>query len=335
MRQLLTAIVIALTVGIFMEARADAPGRLGSEADLSRPMELVASPDLSDKLYSKTVLLVFPVSNDQHVGFILNKPTPQTLGSLFPTDEASKRANSRVYLGGPTQSEAIFAMVKVSERPKKALCLVQIPNLCLVADGAAVDEVIAKSGDSARYFAGFVLWKPGELAEEMRKGLWIVGKATADHVFRQSTSLWDELARSRGVNTLAPNGAVLVPVQWRPITVPPSPIKRGMDGDDPLIIKASDTMPPAVVSRNSILFQKFVEHMRSEAIAAGEDPSVWTIIDTGDSALREGEDGKPEEWPLVRISKKGQPNECLIEVGPKGWIPRICMPVEIGVMRFL
>jgi len=39
-----------------------------------------------------------------------------------------------------------------------------------------------------------VLWRPGELHEEIKKGLWYVNDARADLVLRKPTeSLWEEL----------------------------------------------------------------------------------------------------------------------------------------------
>src|SRR4029434_7910127 len=45
---------------------------------------LVAKPALRDNLYGATILVAKPMSNDRHIGFIVNKPTRVTLGKLFP-----------------------------------------------------------------------------------------------------------------------------------------------------------------------------------------------------------------------------------------------------------
>jgi putative AlgH/UPF0301 family transcriptional regulator len=60
-------------------------------ADLGKPLILVAEPELRDQLFGATVLVVAPLGGDQHVGFIVNRPTDATLGKLFPEHGPSQR----------------------------------------------------------------------------------------------------------------------------------------------------------------------------------------------------------------------------------------------------
>ena len=71
-----------------------------------------------------------------------------------------------------------------------------MPGLSMVFEGAAVDAVIEKDADQARYLAGLVAWQPGELREEIRRGLWYVMEPDPALVLRKSTDgLWEELIR--------------------------------------------------------------------------------------------------------------------------------------------
>jgi putative AlgH/UPF0301 family transcriptional regulator len=57
-----------------------------------------------------------------------------------------------------------------------------------------VDSVIEKQAAQARFFAGMVLWRPGELNEELKRGLWYVLDAKSDLALRKSTEgMWEEL----------------------------------------------------------------------------------------------------------------------------------------------
>jgi putative AlgH/UPF0301 family transcriptional regulator len=61
-------------------------------------------------------------------------------------------------------------------------------------DSAVVDRIIESQPTEARFFAGMVLWQPGELAEEVKRGLWYVLDAQPDICLRKSSDgLWDEL----------------------------------------------------------------------------------------------------------------------------------------------
>jgi putative transcriptional regulator len=136
---------------------------------------------------------VRPIGADRHVGFIVNKPTQVTLGKLFPTHEPSRKVADPVFLGGPVSPEVIFALVQGKDSPGGRSIKI-LDDLYLAIDGDVVDSVIEKQSSHARFFAGMVLWRPGELTEEMRRGLWYITDAKADLVLRKSTDgLWEEL----------------------------------------------------------------------------------------------------------------------------------------------
>jgi hypothetical protein len=110
-------------------------------ADLSESMILVAKPELVDQLYGSSVLVVTPVGPDQHVGFIVNRPTNVTLGELFPEDGPSQKVVDPVYLGGPLNSQVIFALVEGKQSPgHKSFEL--MPGLHAAVDEETVDRII-------------------------------------------------------------------------------------------------------------------------------------------------------------------------------------------------
>ena len=187
-----------ILLGLLVALAGTTAAHAFEEADLSRPMLLVAKPNLGE-FYGHTVLIVRPVGNDQHIGFIVNRPTEMTLGKLFPDHEPSTKVTDPVFLGGPANVGMIFAVVERDGSPGgKSLPLME--HLFVAVDEETVDKIIEHESDHARFFAGFVAWKPGELAEEVRRGLWYVMEPEARFVFRHSTDgLWDELVmRQRG-----------------------------------------------------------------------------------------------------------------------------------------
>ncbi len=165
---------------------------------------LVAKRNLHDRLYGSTVLLTKPIGRDRHVGFIVNKPTTLTLGKLFPNDGPSQKIVEPVYLGGPASSSVIFALVQSKQAPEGRLLRLG-PDLYLAYETKEVDRIIATQPPHARFFAGMVLWQPGELAQEIRRGLWYVLDPQADLVLRKSTDrLWEDLVEraERKENTI-------------------------------------------------------------------------------------------------------------------------------------
>jgi len=167
-----------------------APVRAADPADDS--IILVAKRQLQDKLYGSTVLLARPIGAARHVGFIINKPTQVTLGKLFPTHEPSKKVADPVFLGGPISPEVIFALVQGKQSPGGRSIRI-LDDLYLAIDSEVVDSVIEKQSTQARFLAGMVLWRPGELRDELKRGLWYVLDAKADLVLRKSTEgMWEE-----------------------------------------------------------------------------------------------------------------------------------------------
>jgi putative transcriptional regulator len=154
---------------------------------------LVAKRQLQDKLYGSTIVLTRPIGAERHVGFIINKPTQVTLAKLFPGHEPSKKVVDPVFLGGPVSPEVIFALVQGKQSPGGRSIKI-LDDLYLAIDSDVVDSVIEKQSTQARFFAGMVLWRPGELNEELKRGLWYVLDAKSDLALRKSTEgLWEEL----------------------------------------------------------------------------------------------------------------------------------------------
>jgi putative AlgH/UPF0301 family transcriptional regulator len=98
-----------------------------------------------------------------------------------------------VFLGGPVSPEVIFALVQGKSSPGGRSIRI-LDDLYLAIDSDVVDRVIEKQSSHARFFAGMVLWRPGELQDEVKQGLWYLQDARADLVLRKPTdSMYEEL----------------------------------------------------------------------------------------------------------------------------------------------
>jgi len=154
---------------------------------------LIAHPAFRDLEYRQTVLIAAPAPSGGHVGVILNRPTRRSLGSLFPEHEPSKKVVDPVYYGGPFSRGALVALVKADHTPGAGSVLL-MPNLYLTFRANTIDHVIETTPNQARYFVGYVGWRPGELKSEIERGIWSVLGADIDVVFRKDTeSLWEEM----------------------------------------------------------------------------------------------------------------------------------------------
>ena len=157
---------------------------------------LVAHPAFRDLEYRQTVLVAAPAPNGGHVGVILNRPTRRSLGSLFPEHEPSKKVIDPVYYGGPFSRGALVALVRTDSAPGAGSVML-MKNLYLAFRANTIDQVIETTPNEARYFVGYVGWRPGELKSEIDRGIWTVQGAELDMVFRKDTeNLWEELQQA-------------------------------------------------------------------------------------------------------------------------------------------
>lgn len=160
-----------------------------------KPCFLVANPSMTGD-YQRTVLLAAPVG-DGHIGVILNRPTRVTMGELFPERAPSKQVQDPVYLGGLELRDTIFALYQGEQPHPHALELA--PKVWLVFDASAVDAIIEATPNGARYFAGFVEWRPGELNEELSKGYFTVRELEPAKIFtRDAANLFDQMVPAKG-----------------------------------------------------------------------------------------------------------------------------------------
>ena len=153
-----------------------------------KPTLLVASPAMQGP-YAQTVVIAVPVG-DEHLGFIVNRATEVRLASLFPGHAASAKVVDPVFFGGFDMADAVFAVVR---RDPGGDAVQLLGDAFLVADASAVDRIIERTPNDARYFAGFVGWQPEELAHEIEAGYWYVTDADPALFWKDNHTLWQDL----------------------------------------------------------------------------------------------------------------------------------------------
>jgi putative transcriptional regulator len=178
------AMLAAVCLGSGMRAQAAGP---------DDAIMLVAKPGLKGPLFGSSILLVKPIGGGRHIGFIVNKPTSATLGQLFPEHEPSKKVADPLYLGGPQELNKVFALVERHDGTHGDT-VQMTQDLFLAVQVDAVDHIIEKEADHARFLVGLVSWAPGELDDELERGYWFKAEPDTKLLLRKKTEgLWDEL----------------------------------------------------------------------------------------------------------------------------------------------
>jgi putative transcriptional regulator len=197
--RLLAAALLAVT--------ASAASAQGQSPSTEGAVFLVAAPAFRDPEYRQTVLIASPTANGGHVGVIINRPTRRSLSSLFPDHEPSKKVIEPVFFGGPFSTTALVAVVRGDASPGQG-SLLMMSNLYLAINVNTIDKIIEERPTEARFYVGYVGWRPGELRREIDRGLWHVMNPDVNTIFRKDTdSLWEELVRmSRQISASAEPG---------------------------------------------------------------------------------------------------------------------------------
>jgi putative transcriptional regulator len=176
-----------------------------AQAQEEQAVFLVAHPMFRDLDYRQTVLIAAPAPSGGHVGVILNRPTRRSLGSLFPEHEPSKKVVEPVYYGGPFSRGALVALVRSGTAPGAGSVPI-MKDLYMAFRANTIDHVIESTPNEARYYVGYVGWRPGELRREIERGLWSVIDADLEEVFRKDTEgMWEDLLQqSRRIRASLP-----------------------------------------------------------------------------------------------------------------------------------
>lgn len=160
------------------------------------PVMLVAAPELGG-YYAGTVLVAAPWEGG-HIGVILNRPTQLKLADLYPDHAPSAAVRDPLHTGGPAGKDIIVALVK-SELAPSAHAVAMGPGVWWIFQVDTIDHVIETTPNEARFFNGAVWWNAGELAEEVRQGMFTPRPVDPAKLFQPDTSqLYEQLAPKAG-----------------------------------------------------------------------------------------------------------------------------------------
>ena len=163
-----------------------------SAQDLGGPMLLVAAPDV-EGIYSRAVVIAVPAGKTQHIGFIINRVSKHRLASVFPKHVPSRKVVDPLYIGGPDSLGTIFAFVRATKHPPKDSIRL-FEDLFVTAAPKAINDIIERTPNKARYITGYISWLEDELEGEIESGFWNVYEPHAELLFRKDVSaLWAEL----------------------------------------------------------------------------------------------------------------------------------------------
>jgi len=159
---------------------------------------LLATPELLDSNFFRTVILVIEHTNEGAIGVVLNRRSELHSVDVLPKWNLDKDSYSLLHWGGPVQEESLLALglseELVEEHPNEGLGRIRVVNL-------NPETLDMTSMITARLYSGYAGWSAGQLNAEISAGGWIVADlADTDPFSETPEELWTTvLSRQKGL----------------------------------------------------------------------------------------------------------------------------------------
>ena len=162
--------------------------------DLGAGKLLVASRGLADPFFAKTVVLLVHYDAEGVVGLILNRRTDVPLSRVLEGLKAAKHLSDPVYLGGPVETPAVFALLQSPAKVEGAQHI--FGAVYLVSTKTLLEQTISARPDPSGFhvYLGSAGWTNDQLRKEVELGAWFIFQADAGTVFDSDPdSLWSQM----------------------------------------------------------------------------------------------------------------------------------------------
>lgn len=165
---------------------------------------LVATPEITDEPFRRTVLLLLDHDGDGTLGLVVNRPSQLPVRNVLPSWSAEVVGPPVVFSGGPVSPDSALGLARLRPPGAGGQSGTPIGWKRLYEDMGLVDldappEVVRDGVSAMRVFAGYAGWGPGQLDEELRRGSWlVVDAAPADPFDTDPAELWPAVLRRLG-----------------------------------------------------------------------------------------------------------------------------------------
>ena len=160
----------------------------------AKGMFLVASPDLADPHFQRTVILICEHSSEGTLGLVINRPTDLLLSEALPALAVLKGTSYVVFAGGPVQPGGILMLFRIVREPEQQRQV--LDGVYIGGSLNVMERLITKPEptETFRAFAGYAGWGPGQVEYEMARGSWVLMPADTTTIFdKDPGGIWSDL----------------------------------------------------------------------------------------------------------------------------------------------
>ena len=196
--RLLLAIAAIVLPGTLYAARPTAeqsPGRASLAGQL-----LIASPDMGDPRFERTVILLVEHNQRGAFGIVVNRPVGErplaNVLDSFGEKSTGIEGKARIFWGGPVQPQAGFILHTAEYRRAETVDI--DGRVAMTSSLEILRDIASHKGPQKSLLAfGYAGWGPGQLEGELRLQAWFTAPADLNLIFDDDRqTIWDKaLAR--------------------------------------------------------------------------------------------------------------------------------------------
>ncbi|NTW74921.1 MAG: YqgE/AlgH family protein [Chlorobiaceae bacterium] len=158
---------------------------------------LLASANLLESHFKRTVLLMCEHNEEGSLGFILNRPMEfKVCEAITGFDEIDEP----LHMGGPVQVDTVHFLHTRGDVVDDAQEI--LPGLFWGGDKDQLSYLINTGvikPSEVRFFLGYAGWSAGQLKDEFEEGSWYLAEGSSDLIFSDEYErMWSRTVRSKG-----------------------------------------------------------------------------------------------------------------------------------------
>jgi putative transcriptional regulator len=154
---------------------------------------LIASPQMRDPNFHRTVVLIVRDDEDGTLGLVLNRPLELSVKEAC--DKALQtpcNVDGSLYHGGPCDGPLM--VLHAGEAHGETSGDLKIArDVWFCTDKDEIESLLADGGVPMKCFIGYAGWGQGQLDGEMESGAWLTHPASSHHVYGTDAKQWSKL----------------------------------------------------------------------------------------------------------------------------------------------
>lgn len=157
---------------------------------------LLATAELVDPNFARTVVLLLDVNDEGVVGVVLNRPSPMSVSEVLEPWGALCAEPEVLFHGGPVSPDGALAVALLRDTEDVPVGFRTVVGRLGMIDLDTPVELLDGGLIGVRVYAGYAGWGAEQLQAEIAEGSWYVVAGEAGDTFRADTSdLWRDVLR--------------------------------------------------------------------------------------------------------------------------------------------